>query len=139
MSKWFMNIRLPVESVISICQDIEHTDTFSVPSGAGLQFGDEAHIRIRDADPDEGTDISVFDWPEELGWRVYDFLAERTTAKMWMMDEGGLLLTARGLTPDDVGHQLAVNRVPSTVHIYDDHGGYEEWRPESNPRAGTLT
>ena len=83
--------------------------------------------------PTNGTDVLIDDWTEKLGWRIYDFLAERTTVNLWMMDEDAMLLTARGLTPQDVGLDLAVNRVPSPVLVYDDQGGYEERRPEPNP------
>lgn len=136
---WMINILLPVENIVSLFNEIEDAKRFPVPTGIGLEFSEEAHVRVRDADPDDGTDISISDWPEELGWRIYDFLAERTTANMYMMDEGGLLLTARGLTPEDVGLELAVNRVPSLISTIEEDGSAYQWRPKPNPRSGTLT
>lgn len=139
MSSWLINIDQPVESILPLFDELDDAVPFPVSGGAGLKFGEEAFVRVYDADPDDGTDVLIDDWTEKLGWRIYDFLAERTTVNLWMMDEDAMLLTARGLTPQDVGLDLAVNRVPSPVLVYDDQGGYEKRRPEPNPRAGTLT
>ena len=139
MSPWLINVHLPFGTTARLLEAIDDADPFPVPQGLGLRFGDDQRLRVRDAEPDEGTNILVYDWTEKLGWRIYDFLAERTTAHIWMMDEGGLLLTARGVTPDEVGLELAVNRVPSPVLIRDEHGVFQESRPEPNPRSGTLT
>ncbi|MEO6999400.1 MAG: hypothetical protein ABI112_15065 [Terracoccus sp.] len=139
MSPWLINISLPRDIVVPLFDGISDAVRFPVPDGLGLRFAEEERIRVRDADPDEGTNIFVYDWAEQLGWRIYDFLAELTTANMWMMDEGGLLLTARGLTAEEVGLDLAVDRVPTTVLIRDDQGMVRQWRPEPNPRSGTLT
>ncbi|MDN5765223.1 MAG: hypothetical protein L0H96_08515 [Humibacillus sp.] len=139
MSGWMINIDLQVDSVLALFDELGDAAPFPVLGGAGWKFGKESFVRVYDADPDDGTDVLIDDWTEKLGWRIYDFLAERTTVNLWMMDDDAMLLTARGLTPQDVGLDLAVDRVPSPVRIYDDQGGYEEWHPEPNPRAGTLT
>lgn len=134
-----IHTELDFQSALKLFDEIHDASRLPRSGSLGLQFKDDGFARVRDADPDSGTDVLIGDWHEKLGWRIYDFLAERTASNMYMMDEGGLLLTARGLTPEEVGLELAIDRVPSLISTIEEDGSAYQWRPEPNPRAGTLT
>ena len=138
MSGWMINIDLPVDEVVPLLQAMTGGRAGSTPPPAAVVWEDESSIEIWDASPDIGTDISVYDFTERRGWMVFDFLVERTAANIWMMDDGGLLLSGRGVNPDELGLDLATNRTPVGVIRRDDNGEISEWSPLKNKRDGIL-
>jgi len=133
-----INIDLPVDEVVPLLQGMTGARAGSTPPPAAVVWEDESSIEIWDASPDIGTDISVYDFTERRGWMVFDFLVERTAANIWMMDDGGLLLSGRGVNPDELGLDLATNRTPVGVIRRDDNGEISEWSPLKNKRDGIL-
>lgn len=138
MSGWMINIDLPVDEVVPLLQGMTGARAGSTPPPAAVVWEDESSIEIWDASPDIGTDISVYDFTERRGWMVFDFLVDRTAANIWMMDDGGLLLSGRGVNPDELGLDLATNRTPVGVIRRDDNGEISEWSPLKNKRDGIL-
>jgi hypothetical protein len=138
VSGWLINIDLPFDRVAQILQRMPGATSVITPSRITLTWEDDTSLEGRDATPDAGTDMSVFDFTERRGWIVFDFLVERTTADIWMMDGGGLLLSGRGVTPEELGLDLAADRLPAEVICRDDDGETYEWSPLKNKRDGIL-
>lgn len=138
MSGWMINIDLAVDEVVPLLQAMPGAQAGGTPPPAAVVWEDESSIEIWDASPDAGTDISVYDFTERRGWVVFDFLVDRTAANIWMMDDGGLLLSGRGVDPEGLGLDLATNRTPVGVIHRDDDGETSEWSPLKNKRDGIL-
>jgi hypothetical protein len=133
-----INIDLPVDRVAPLLLAMRGAAVTVTTSRVTLEWDDETSLEARDASPDAGTDITVYDLTERRGWRVFDYLVDRTTENLWMMDAGGLLLSARGVTPDELGLELATNRVPEAVVCFGDDGERYEWSPLKSKRDGVL-
>lgn len=138
MSGWLINVDLPFDRVGPLLVTMAGASQTETGARVVLEWDDDTSLSADDASPDEGTDISVHDLTERRGWTVFEFLVEHTTAKIWMMDGGGLLLSGRGITPDEVGLELATDRVPGGVIHRDEAGEVSEWSPLKNPRDGAL-
>ena len=138
MSGWMINIDLPMDRVAHLLLAMEGPAATLTPSRVTLDWDDETSLEAHDASPDSGTDITVYDLTERRGWCVFDYLVDRTTENLWMMDDGGLLLSARGVTPGELGLELATNRVPEAVICFGNDGESYEWSPLKNKRDGIL-
>lgn len=139
MSGWMINIDLPLEQVSALLRGMDGATFIESHQGLSLDFGQARGARATSAFPDVGSDIAVGDITETLPWTIYDFLAERTSAVMWMVDDLTMLVTARGTTPEALGLELVHDRVPPLISTIDAEGNAYEWRAEPNPRSGTLT
>jgi hypothetical protein len=133
-----INIDLPLDEVAEILHGRSGATFGCSGSRTTLTWADGSFAEVRDACPDPGTDVDVYDLTERRGWALFDLLVARTDADIWMMDDGGLLLSARGLGPDDLGLQLATERVPSPVISFDEDGNPYEWSPLRSGRDGIL-
>jgi hypothetical protein len=133
-----INIDLPIDRVAALLLAMKGATATVTTSRVTLEWDDETSLEARDASPDAGTDITVYDLTERRGWRVFDYLVDRTLENLWMMDAGGLLLSARGVTPEELGLELATNRVPEAVICFGDDGEPYEWSPLKSKRDGVL-
>lgn len=84
---------------------IQGAEFTELSGGLSVDFGDGRVAYVSDAEPDVGTDISIKDRSDAIGWLIYAHLLEKIPEHtiIWMMRDGGLFVAGRGITAEQVG------------------------------------